>query len=201
VCIDGLCNASICVKFDAEQCELEKGLACQIACIGPGFGDGKTCTSTFSKDTPEEVNGTSLGAGYPCASFTGYCDRSNVCQTVESEDAIKELENLLKNFDSDTIIAWIQKNPAIFGGILGAIVVLCLALYVTRRKSKAFTPEYDPLLDGPRDAAGSGPATDYGGAGTFTNPGATTAPAPKRGKGINRNKRTGTVFENANSKF
>mmetsp|Transcript_28356 Transcript_28356/g.84904 ORF Transcript_28356/g.84904 Transcript_28356/m.84904 type:complete len:681 (+) Transcript_28356:240-2282(+) len=196
VCMDGVCNASICVAYGAEQCDLpEMELACQIACQGAGWGNGSECISTFDDRKPEELNRSlSLGAGFPCADFQGYCDRSNYCQIVESEDALKELEDLLKNVNREAILGWIRSNPALFGGIVGGTVIIAIALYVTRRRIKPFNPEYEPLLDGPREPEAA--ATRGATAGAS----ASSGPKPKK-KGIQRNNRKGTIFENANTKF
>lgn len=157
VCASGLCNASICTAYGAVECELpELKQACHIACQGSGFGDGTQCVSTFETDkTPDGLNATSLGAGFPCANLTGYCDADNVCRTVESEDALRELEDLLKNLDQDTIMAWIRDNPATFGGIMAAMVVVCVALYVTRRRPTKFEPECAAQIDAITDYASS----------------------------------------------
>ena len=48
-CSLGACNVSLCEAYGGVECDLMGEDACELACIGPDWGNN-TCTSTFSPD-------------------------------------------------------------------------------------------------------------------------------------------------------
>jgi hypothetical protein len=68
ICTDGLCRLSLCALYNATRCSLMGDLACQLACVGPSWGDGKTCISSADiKNRPANISvAISLPPGATC---------------------------------------------------------------------------------------------------------------------------------------
>ena len=67
-CAAGKCDKSICTIYNASECGLSGAQACQVACIGPGWGDGSTCVSTADNIHRHSgmLNAVSKAAGSSC---------------------------------------------------------------------------------------------------------------------------------------
>ena len=186
-CEAGSCNVSICEKYNGVECELELlEDACELACVGPTWGNG-TCTSTFSDDRdpgfPE--GGRFLPSGSTCKDYEGYCDEGSQCVVVDSEALLDRLADYFSGIDANAVWAWISSDWVRSGGILGATVVLVSALYMTRRRNTNFgyvnLDDAEENLLSPEDVA-----RHYGGT---------------EGEDASNIRRQGTVFQNTKSKF
>ena len=90
VCSSGICDTFVCEMYGAKQCGLPEPDTCKLGCIGGGFGDGNTCTSTFSGSTPGDFgSGRFLFSGTPCRSNLGMCSPEGQCVLMDPEDAPK----------------------------------------------------------------------------------------------------------------
>eukprot|EP00039_Didymoeca_costata_P027223 m.17835 g.17835 ORF g.17835 m.17835 type:complete len:758 (+) comp6124_c0_seq1:142-2415(+) len=176
-CNAGGCNVSICKQYGGEPCEIE-GSECDVACIGEGWGDGQTCISSFNEDERPEgfPGGKSNPAGSTCKNYEGYCDEGGECVIVDSEQVLDRLKKLLSGIDANKVWEWIKSDWVRSGGILAGFIVLLVALYATRRRVKY---KYKSLDDDDMD----------------NKTALLAANSPKK-----RFRRTGTVFQNANSK-
>lgn len=173
-CDSGSCNVSICELYNAQDCEIE-GKACEVACIGEGWGDGDSCVSTFSDDKPEAFgDGRWKPAGSPCLNYQGYCDQGGTCVIVEADKVLDKLKEALSGLSADSVWQWISSNWLRSGGILAAIVFVAVALFLTRRKVK-HRYSYESLDDDGNSVSGG-----------------VAERRPRR--------RRGTFFENATSK-
>lgn len=182
-CAAGSCSVSICEYFGAADCELPAPKGCELACNGTGWGDNVTCVSSFDEDNrPADFpGGVQLPSGSTCQGFEGYCDPGGECVTVSSEDLLERLKDIFKRFNTSAILNWITEDWMRSGGILGGIVVLCAALYCTKRKQKKGKTGYAEM-DGTYDSDDE-EATDYGSGSK------------------SQLRRKGTVFQNAKQKF
>eukprot|EP00040_Diaphanoeca_grandis_P034899 m.218049 g.218049 ORF g.218049 m.218049 type:complete len:795 (-) comp33250_c0_seq3:266-2650(-) len=87
-CHEGICDYYICELFGAKQCGLPYPHACELGCIGDGFGDGDTCINTFfTTETPQDFgNGRHLFPGTACMNNRGTCGKSGECNYVNVDD-------------------------------------------------------------------------------------------------------------------
>ena len=168
---EGTCTLSVCETYDGVDCTAEL-TTCEVGCRGAGWGNGTQCISTYDIDNRPAGwdmallgDGISALPGDPCANFQGYCNQQLQCVEVRSQDLLDELQAYLDNLSFGKIWAWISDDWARSIGILAAIVVVCIGLYMTRQRTnfrellsptKSRSGEYEPLQQG-------GPRPTYSG--------------------------------------
>lgn len=88
VCMGGLCNTSKCVLTGATECSLG---ACDLSCIGSGWGNGSECISSFDTANRHRnvTHGVHLAPGRTCDNFNGYCNQNGECQSVGNDLAAR----------------------------------------------------------------------------------------------------------------
>ncbi|CAH1251336.1 ADAM10 [Branchiostoma lanceolatum] len=108
VCWNGICQGSICEKFDLEECtcrlnenENNRQELCHLCCQEPGKPD--SCKSSNSTDWSSRYDDlTSRGIlnmqpGAPCNNFHGYCDVFFTCREVDADGPLARLKNAIFN--------------------------------------------------------------------------------------------------------
>ncbi|KAM4709405.1 disintegrin and metalloproteinase domain-containing protein 10-like [Discoglossus pictus] len=112
ICLNGMCQLSICAKFDLEQCDCESNSMyemCQLCCQKPGRPD--TCKSTTSVELAYFFNKTliQLPPGAPCGQRQGYCDMFHFCRFVDADGPIARLKNSFLNLiELEDTASWMK---------------------------------------------------------------------------------------------
>jgi len=141
-CLDGICDDFICELYNAEQCGLPHPHACQLGCVGPGFGDGQTCISTFeTSETPAGIGqGRYLYPGTACMNNRGMCDGKGGCNYISPDD--------MEHADAwmDRINKYWEEIVITFAVVLFLLVLFVQHRYLKRVKSQRAASERAYLL-------------------------------------------------------
>ncbi|XP_019622694.1 PREDICTED: disintegrin and metalloproteinase domain-containing protein 10-like isoform X1 [Branchiostoma belcheri] len=160
VCWSGICQGSICEKFDLEECtcslndaENNRQELCHLCCQVPGNPD--TCKSSNSSEWPaaryrEMTSRGIINAppGAPCDNFQGYCDVFFLCRQVDADGPLSRLKNSIFNAETiKTVVEWIRVYWwAVILIILG--LILFMAGFI--KLCAVHTPSSNPKKPPPR---------------------------------------------------
>jgi hypothetical protein len=67
---------------------------------------------------------------YRVCSYTGYCNPKGQCISVDSQDLINELDDLLNNLSAKKAWAWLVNNWPYALGALAGLLLLAFGLMV-----------------------------------------------------------------------
>ena len=135
-CRDGECTGTICVLLGLLECECtQSDRLCHVCCRA----SNGTCVSTilYAKESTSissllpNQTGQTLGVGFPCNNYSGYCDFYYQCRSINEQGALVRLSNLIAGSDAVlTAISWVTTYwwAAVIGGVMILIVLFLIVL-------------------------------------------------------------------------
>eukprot|EP00040_Diaphanoeca_grandis_P024084 m.132026 g.132026 ORF g.132026 m.132026 type:complete len:863 (+) comp29581_c0_seq1:206-2794(+) len=117
VCYGGQCNTSMCVLTYSRQCKNpDKDTACDLSCVGGGWGNGTVCVSSFdtTRRNVKQEYGVHVVSGSTCNNNKGYCTDVGVCLSV----------------GNDLAGQWRERGGAFFTNYWWAFVLVLFVFYL-----------------------------------------------------------------------